>query len=102
MMPADSACGTSCGGVGHEPPLDRLGRRAVDVVAGEQVADDLARPRDLAAAVAGPARICQGEIELGKSAVQVRGQAQLVAALARPDRPTDIGSGVTELLGERA
>jgi hypothetical protein len=52
--------------------------------------------------VAGPARICQGEIELGKSAVQVRGQAQLVAALARPDRPTDIGSGVTELLGERA
>jgi hypothetical protein len=81
-------------GVGHEPPLDRRGRRAVDVVAGQQVADDLTRPRDLAAAMAGPARVRQGEVELGERTGQVRGEARLIAVLVRPDRSTDIGPGV--------
>src|SRR3990172_4672089 len=73
-MPPGSAPGPSLDCVGHEPPLDRRGRRVVDVVPGEQVADDLTRPRDLAASAAGPARVRQGEIELGERTGQGRGQ----------------------------
>ena len=48
---AKSPPGSSLRCVGHEPAFDRLVRRAVVVVAGDQVADDLSCPREFVASL---------------------------------------------------
>jgi hypothetical protein len=67
----------------------------------EEVAHDLARPRDLAQARAAPARVREREIEQLEGAIECGVEATQIAFLPGPDRAADIGSCICELLGQR-
>ena len=91
----------SCDGEGEEVGVEQLRSRPIDVVTNEEVADDLAGPRDLTQARAAPARVRKGQVQQLQGAIEGRVEAPLVAFLPGPDRPADIGPRIAELLRER-
>src|SRR3990172_4370173 len=93
----------SCDGEGEEVGVEQLGGGSVLVVPDEEVAYDLARPRDLTQARPPPPRVRKGQVEQLQRAIECRIEATLVAFLSGPDRAADVRSCVAELLrkGER-